>query len=97
MAEITVRQQPAGDGWTFQVRVSEGDSATLHQVTLSRESYLRLSGGAGDPATCVRRSFEFLLGREPKEAILSRFDLPLIGHYFPDYEQELAKRLAAAP
>ena len=41
----------------------------------------------------MRRSFEFLLEREAKESILSRFDLPLIGRYFPEYEKEIRKRL----
>jgi hypothetical protein len=33
----------------------------------------------------VRRSFEFLLAREPKESILRSFDLPVIGRYFPEF------------
>ena len=35
----------------------------------------------------VRRSFEFLLEREPPESILRSFDLTVIGRYFPDYER----------
>jgi hypothetical protein len=42
----------------------------------------------------VRRSFEFLLERESKESILSRFDLSLISRYFPEYEQEIKRRLS---
>ena len=30
-------------------------------------------------------SFVFLLEREPKEAILTRFELPVIEQYFPNY------------
>ena len=40
-------------------------------------------------------SFEFLPEREPKEAILSRFELPVIGHYFPEYPAEIRRRLAS--
>ena len=42
-----------------------------------------------DPVDLVRRSFVFLLEREPKESILRSFDLPVIGRYFPDYEREI--------
>jgi hypothetical protein len=41
----------------------------------------------------VRRSFEFLLEREPKESILASFDLTVIARYFPEYESEIARRL----
>jgi len=40
-----------------------------------------------------RRSFEFLLAREPKESILPEFDLPLIGRYFSEYERELQRMI----
>ena len=41
------------------------------------------------PIDLVRRSFAFLLEREPKESILRSFDLPEIGRYFPDYERTI--------
>ena len=31
-------------------------------------------------------SFDFLLAREPGTSILARFELPVIAHYFPEYE-----------
>jgi hypothetical protein len=34
-----------------------------------------------------------LLEREPKESILGRFDLPVIGTYFPGYEAEIGRRI----
>ena len=46
-----------------------------------------------DVEPLLHHSFEFLLEREPKESILRRFDLPLIGHYFPEYEREIRSRL----
>ena len=49
----------------------------------------RLAPGADDPIDLVRRSFAFLLEREPKESILRSFDLPEIGRYFPDYERSI--------
>jgi hypothetical protein len=37
----------------------------------------------------LAESFRFLLEREPNTSILPSFDLPLIGGYFPEYEQEI--------
>jgi hypothetical protein len=51
----------------------------------------RLAPGAASPEDLVRRSFAFLLRREPKESILRRFDLPLIGRYFPEWEAEIGQ------
>jgi hypothetical protein len=77
----------------FRVRVSEGGTETSHLVTVKPEDYLRLTGGKVDASELVRRSFEFLLEREPKESILGKFDLTVIGRYFPSYEQEIRTRL----
>jgi hypothetical protein len=44
----------------------------------------------------VRASFEFLLEREPASAILRRFDLDVIGQYFPDYLGTIRSRLEEA-
>jgi len=43
----------------------------------------------------VRESFRFLLEREPSTSILPEFSLDEIGRFFPDYFQELPKRLTA--
>ena len=78
----------------FQVRVTEGESSTSHRVTLKRADYDRIAAGKIGPAELVHRSFEFLLENEPKESILARFDLTVIGRYFPDFEHEIQRRLA---
>ena len=77
----------------FRVRVIEGQSESAHNITLSQTDYHRLTGGKTEPSELIRRSFEFLLAREPKESILPRFDLPLIGRYFPEFERELKRRI----
>jgi hypothetical protein len=41
----------------------------------------------------VDAAFRFLLDREPKEAILARFDVSLIAQYFPEFEEELPRYL----
>ena len=78
----------------FRVRVSESGSETTHDVTLSPNNYIKLTAGKVEPEELVRRSFEFLLEREPKESILTRFDLSVIGRYFPEYEGEIKRRVS---
>jgi hypothetical protein len=77
----------------FRVRVIEGAIVSTHHVTLKPADFKRLAGGKATPEELVRRSFEFLLEREPKESILARFDLSVIARYFPEYENEIARRL----
>ena len=87
----TIEVQKIADG-EFEVRVMEGKSATSHRVMLKAPDHERLAGKI-DAADLIRRSFEFLLEHEPKESILSRFDLTVISRYFPSYEREIRRRL----
>jgi hypothetical protein len=41
----------------------------------------------------VETSFKFLLERESNTSILSRFDLPIIERYFPEYEETIKDML----
>ncbi len=93
MAQIDVQKSEQNDTYEFQVTVREGDSQTRHQVTLTKADYDRVTAGAAPPEDLVRESFRFLLEREPKEAILGRFDLTVISNYFPAYERAIKKRL----
>jgi hypothetical protein len=77
----------------FRVRIIEKASETTHTVTMKQGDYARLTGGKIEPEELVRRSFEFLLEREPKESILGRFDLSVISRYFPDFELELERKI----
>ena len=81
------------DEFKFRVRITEAGSETTHDVTVSPSNYAKLAGDKIQPEELVRRSFEFLLEREPKESILARFDLSVISRYFPEYEREIKKRL----
>jgi len=93
MAEIQVEKTEWGDGYEFEVTVREGVSETVHRVTLSEDDYERLAGDEATPEELVAESFQFLLERESKEAILNSFDLTVISTYFPEYEREIVKRL----
>jgi hypothetical protein len=81
------------DGGTFRVTVTEGGGRTVHTVTVDPTYHQQLTGGAVPPEELVRRSFEFLLEREPKESILGSFTLSVISRYFADYEPEIARRI----
>jgi hypothetical protein len=81
MSTISVTHQ---GGSTYLVSVEEAGSATSHTVTVWPSDVARYAPGA-TPEDLLEASFEFLLTREPKEAILSRFELPVIERYFPDY------------
>jgi len=93
-AKISVsKKEETPTGWVFEVTISEPGSETVHTVTLKKSDYERLTEGKSPPETLVKRSFEFLLQREPKESILRRFDLTKIGFYFPEYEREIRRSL----
>jgi hypothetical protein len=81
------------DASHFRIRVIEDGSESTYQVTLGPKDHARLAGATTAPEKLIRKSFEFLLEREPKESILSRFDLSVISRYFPEYEREIKKRL----
>ena len=92
MADIVVSCVTAANGWLCQVRIIDGGSETRHSVTFTRADFQRLTTSGGTPEQLVRRSFEFLLAREPKESIFRSFALPDIGRYFPEYEREIRNR-----
>lgn len=80
------------EAWGFEVIVEEDANSITHRVRLNKEDFKRMSarGGYGSPEELVRKSFEFLLEREPKESILREFNLMDISRYFPEYEEEIS-------
>jgi hypothetical protein len=81
---IEVRRIGESDPLEFEVVVREGKDETRHHVTMARETCERLTAGRHTPERCLEAAFRFLLDREPKEAILGRFDVMVISHYFPN-------------
>lgn len=88
MSDITV--VPTGSR-EFDVTVE--DSGTEHHVTVPEGLIEDLSLPEDDLEKVVRESFEFLLEREPASSIMPEFSLDVIPTYFPEYEEELPKRL----
>ncbi|MFP4642359.1 MAG: hypothetical protein ACLFPU_09335 [Dehalococcoidia bacterium] len=75
----------------FTVTVEEAGGRSEHAVTLDDEYYQHLTQGKIEKEELVRKSFEFLLQRESKESILSKFDLRIISRYFPEFESEVKR------
>lgn len=88
--EVTVEPRPDG---AFAVEVHQGSAVTRHVVTVPDGLAAALGHPELQDADLVRRSFEFLLEREPATSILGRFDLGVIEGYFPGYRSEMAARI----
>ena len=72
---------------TFSVTVT-GSSTTNHTVTITDQIHSKLTGGKISKETLLKKSFEFLLQREPNTSILAKFKLEVISQYFPDYAKQ---------
>ena len=86
---ITVSATPKQGAWECEVAVERGGRRTDHRVTVSPAALARWARGSAqqDVEDLVRRSFEFLLEREPASSILRSFDLSVIESYFPEYDE----------
>lgn len=90
MADIDVHATDAPE--TFEVTVTDASRTTRHRVSVPERATAGLPEGV-DAEALVRSSFAFLLEREPPGAILSEFSLDVISRYFPEYPEEMARRL----
>jgi hypothetical protein len=86
---IEVTRTGNGELLEFEVVVCEIGSESRHHVTIGREMCNRLTAGCHTPERCIEAVFQFLLEREPKESILSRFNVSVVSQYFPEFEREL--------
>ena len=91
MNRIDVVCSTSGDGATCQVTVKDDRSESKHVVHVPKNDLQRWGRG-GSPEDLVRRSFEFLLQREPKESILREFELSIIQRYFPEFDRKIVNQ-----
>ena len=82
---INIIADLSSDPMLFDVTIKEENGETYHKVTLLQETYHSIFGQSRDPKVCVEAAFKFLLEREPKEMIMSTFDITVISMYFPDF------------
>jgi hypothetical protein len=92
MQNPNVRCEPVEGGWRCSVTVGDDPGATTHEVIVDRATLDDLAPGVA-PEELVRASFEFLLGRESREAIMRSFELPMIARFFADYPDAIRRRL----
>jgi hypothetical protein len=90
---ISVTCEPSEEGWHCDVRVGDDAASTEHRVSVDRAALAGLAPGATSPEELVVASFRFLLEREPREAIMRAFELPIISRFFADYGAEISRRL----
>lgn len=90
MSDVTVTEMEPG---TFGVQVEEGRQTTSHRVRVD-DGFLADAGLEGiPPERLVEETFAFLLEREPATSILSEFGLDDVPRYFPEYVEELRRRI----
>ena len=88
----TMQVTPMAPG-EFGVEVTEGTQTTGHRVRVPEGFLDDMLMADADQETIVRESFAFLLEREPATSILPEFALPDIARFFPDYPEELRRRM----
>ena len=79
----------------YAVTLRGAGARSVHQVVVPSHLRADLGLGPDDEIRLVRASFEFLLEREPASSILRRFDLDVIGRYFPEYLDTIRGWLAS--
>jgi hypothetical protein len=79
---------------TFDVVVRDARSESRHRVTISADDAARWAKLGADASHCVEAAMGFLTDREPKEAILSAFDIGVIRRYFPEFDNAFPGYLA---
>jgi len=97
VSEIDVRCKDASGRRQCRVVVSDTRGASTFDVGVPAGPFLASlvpEAGFDDPVRLVRETFAFLLEREPRESILTRFDLPVVERYFPEYPSEMRRRLS---
>ncbi|MDR3402369.1 MAG: hypothetical protein P4L99_07705 [Chthoniobacter sp.] len=80
------------DEWLVTVKAR---TTTQHRVRVTPDDLRRFGGENTSAQRLLEASFRFLLDRESNTSILASFDLPVIGRYFPEYEKEIRRYLAA--
>jgi hypothetical protein len=85
-----LKNKKTPQGWSFFVEI-DGNGITSHEVKLKEGTWNELKAGREKPEELIIDSFKFLLERESNNAILKKFNLELIGEYFPEFKEEILK------
>jgi hypothetical protein len=95
MSDIAISVTPAAAGTlTFDVVVRDARGESRHRVTIEADEAERWGKLGAEPCACVKTAMRFLVDREPKESILSAFDMRVIRRYFLEFDDALPVYLA---
>jgi hypothetical protein len=95
MSELSVSIVPdPGDRLIFDAVIRDTRGESRHRVTMQAEEAERWARLGAEPSRCVEAVMRFLLDREPKESILSAFDMRVVQRYFPEFEDAFPGYLA---
>jgi bifunctional DNA-binding transcriptional regulator/antitoxin component of YhaV-PrlF toxin-antitoxin module len=83
---------PSEPEW-FDVQLEDGATATSYRVRVPAPLLEELGLADADRELVVRETFAFLLEREPPSSILGEFALDVVPRYFPEFYDELRRRL----
>ncbi len=91
---VTVTRTATQPRLEFAVEVRDGRGSSRHIVSADPDLVARLVADRRiSNEGFVEAVFEFLLEREPKDSILSRFDVSVVSRYFPEFEAEIGTYL----
>ena len=74
------------DNEKFEVYI-KSDQESKHIVIFEDQYYSKFNKNKSK-REIIKKSFEFLLKREPNTEILKKFNLKVINNYFPEYGNE---------
>jgi hypothetical protein len=89
LPSFTVTRQEPG---VYGVEIF-GPTKTTHRVEVPAGLAERLGGNGTTDEQLVEESFRLLLERESNTSILRTFTIEKIGDYFPEWSNEIGRRL----
>jgi hypothetical protein len=95
MSDIAISITPVStQTLTFDVVVRDARGESRHQVTMQADEAKRWAKLGAKPSHCVEAAMRFLVDREPKESILTAFDMRVIRRYFLEFDDAFPSYLA---
>jgi hypothetical protein len=89
---VTVNPRPGG-AFTFDVIVRDLRGESRHRVTVEANDAERWAKLGVEPSRWAEAVMRFLLDREPKESIMSAFDMRVVRRYFPEFDEAFPRYL----
>jgi hypothetical protein len=88
MSDVTISVTPdTAHRLSFDVVIRDTHGESRHRVMMQADEAERWAKLGAGPSRCVEAAIQFLIDREPKEAILSAFDMGVIRRYFPEFDE----------